>query len=80
LECLKISPNLELSKGRFKLNFGSEEGVKTNDLILTRDKVGQQIFLKVTLLNKHDAFLTPLSAIEDLSSINLENVAILSGS
>ena len=80
LECLKVSPNLELSKGRFKLNFGSEEGVKTNDLILTRDEVGQQIFLKVTLLNKHDAFLTPLSAIEDLSSINLKNVAILSGS
>jgi len=80
LECLKISPNLELSKGRIKLNFGSEEGVKSNDLILTRDKVGQQIFLIVTQLNKHDAFLTPLSAIEDLSSINLKNVAILNGS
>ena len=80
LECLKISPNLELSKGRIKLKFGSEEGVKSNDLILTRDKVGQQIFLIVTQLNKHDAFLTPLSAIEDLSSINLKNVAILNGS
>ena len=80
LECLKISPNLELSKGRIKLNFGSEEGVKSNDLILTRDKVGQQIFLKVIQLNKHDTFLTPLSAVEDLSSINLKNVAILNGS
>jgi hypothetical protein len=80
LECLKISPNLELSKGRIKLNFGSEEGVKSNDLILTRDKVGQQIFLKVSQLNKHDTFLTPLSAVEDLSSINLKNVAILNGS
>jgi hypothetical protein len=80
LECLQISPNLKLSKGRIKLNFGSEEGVKSNDLILTRDKVGQQIFLKVTQLNKHNTFLTPLSAIEDLSSINLKNVAILDGS
>ena len=80
LECLKISPNLELSKGRIKLNFGSEEGVKSNDLILTRDKVGQQIFLKVIQLNKHDTFLTPLSTVEDLSSINLKNVAILNGS
>jgi len=80
LECLKISPNLELSNGRIKLNFGSEEGVKSNDLILTRDKVGQQIFFKVIQLNKHDTFLTPLSAVEDLSSINLKNVAILNGS
>ena len=79
LECLKISPNLELANGRIKLNYGSEEGVRLNDLILTRNKVGQQIFLKVTQSNKHDAFLTPLSVIENLSSINLKNVAILNG-
>ena len=79
LDCLKISPNLELSKGRIKLNFGSEEGVKSNDLILTRDKVGQQIFLKVTQLNKHDAFLTPLSNVENLATLNLKNVSILNG-
>ena len=80
LECIKYSPNLELSKGRIKLNFGSEEGVKANDLILTRDKMGQQVFLKVTQLNKHDTFLTPLSATEDLGSIDLKNVAIVNGS
>ena len=63
LECLKISPNLELSKGRIKLNFGSEEGVKSNDLILTRDKVGQQIFLKVIQLNKHDKSMKGLQKV-----------------
>jgi 3-dehydroquinate dehydratase len=80
MECLKITPNLVLSNGRIKLNYGSEEGVKLNDLILTQNKVGQQIFLKVTQSNKNDALVTPLSAIENLSSINLKNVAILNGS
>jgi hypothetical protein len=42
LECLKISPNLELSKGRIKLNYGSEEGVKSNDLIVTRKIQGSK--------------------------------------
>ena len=79
LECLKISPNLELPNGRIKLNYGSEEGIKSNDLILTRNKVGQQIFLKVTQLNKHDAFLTPLSNVENLATLNLKNVSILNG-
>jgi hypothetical protein len=80
MQCLKITPNLVLSNGRIKLNYGSEEGVKLNDLILTQNKVGQQIFLKVTQSNKNDALVTPLSAIENLSSINLKNVAILNGS
>jgi len=79
LECLTVSPNLELSNGRIKLNYGSEEGVKSNDLILTRNKVGQQIFLKVTQLNKHDAFLTPLSNVENLATLNLKNVSIFNG-
>jgi len=79
LECLKITPNLELTNGRLKLNYGREEGIKLNDLIVTRNDAGQQIFLKVTQASKHEAFLTPLSNVENLSSINLKNIAILDG-
>jgi hypothetical protein len=79
LECLKIAPNLELTKGRIKLNYGREEGIKLNDLIVTRNDTGQQIFLKVTQANRHDAFLTPVSNVKNLSSINLKSVAILNG-
>jgi len=50
-----------------------------NDLIVTRNDTGQQIFLKVTQASKHEAFLTPLSNVENLSSINLKNIAILDG-
>ena len=79
LECLKIAPNLELTNGRIKLNYGREEGIKLNDLIVTRNDTGQQIFLKVTQASKHEAFLTPLSNVENLSSINLKKIAILDG-
>jgi len=79
LECLKIAPNLELTNGRIKLNYGREEGIKLNDLIVTQNDIGQQIFLKVTQASKHEAFLNPLSDVENLSSINLKNVAILDG-
>ena len=79
LECLKITPNLELTNGRLKLNYGREEGIKLNDLIVTRNDTGQQIFLKVTQANKHEAFLTPLSNVGNLNSINLKNIAILDG-
>lgn len=79
LECLKIAPNLELTNGRIKLNYGREEGIKLNDLIVTRNDTGQQIFLKVTQANKHEAFLTPVSNVKNLSSINLKRVAILNG-
>ena len=79
LECLKIAPNLELTNGRLKLNYGREEGIKLNDLIVTRNDTGQQIFLKVTQANKHEAFLTPLSNVGNLNSINLKNIAILDG-
>ena len=79
LECLSITPNLELTNDRIKLSYGSEEGIKLHDLIVTQNDTGQQIFLKVTQASRNEAFLTPLSNVENLSSINLKNVAILNG-
>ena len=79
LECLNITPNLELTNGRIKLSYGSEEGIQLNDLIVTQNDTGQQIFLKVTQASRHEAFLTPLSNVKNLSSINLKNIAILNG-
>ena len=79
LKCISLKPNVALSSGKFVLNFGSAEGINLKDLIIAREENGREIFLEISTLNKHDAVLELISSVDDIQSINVDNVKILSG-
>ena len=79
LKCISLKPNVALSSGKFVLNFGSAEGINLKDLIIAREENGREIFLEISTLNKHDAILELISSVDDIQSINVDNVKILSG-
>ena len=79
LNCISLRPNVILKPGKFILNFGSAEGISRKDLIIARDNNGREVFLGITKLNKHDAVLNLISSVEEVQSINFDNVNILSG-
>jgi hypothetical protein len=79
LKCISLKPNVALSSGKFILNFGSAEGINRKDLIIAQEENGREIFLEIATLNKHDAILKLISSVDDIQSINVDNVKILSG-
>ena len=79
LKCISLKPNVALSSGKFILDFGSAEGINRKDLIIAQEENGREIFLEISTLNKHDAILKLISSVDDIQSINVDNVKILSG-
>ena len=79
LKCISLKPNVALSAGKFILNFGSAEGINRKDLIIAQQENGREIFLEISTLNKHDAIIKLISSVDDIQSINVDNVKILSG-
>ena len=79
LDCVEISPTLNVSNNAISLNIGSAEGIKADDLIIAKDISGKEVFLKIEQLKKHTAMLSFISTMKNVDSIRPHNVSILSG-
>ena len=79
LDCVAISPELNVSNNGVSLNIGSAEGIKSDDLIIAKDISGKEVFLKIKQLKTHTATLSFISKMKNVSSFRPRNVSILSG-
>lgn len=79
LECINISPKINIVDKEISLNFGSAEGIGPNDLIVAKDKTGKDVFLKIKTLGRHNAALSLVSNLKDYASLRASTVHILSG-
>jgi hypothetical protein len=79
LQCVSISPKLNVANKAISLNFGSAEGIGLNDLIVAKDKTGKDVFLKIKMLEQHSATLSLVSNLKDYASLGASSVHILSG-
>lgn len=79
LDCVEISPELNVNNNEVSLNIGSAEGIKSDDLIIAKDISGREIFLKIEQLKTHTATLSFISKMKNITSFRPRNVSILSG-
>ncbi|NCX86891.1 MAG: hypothetical protein EBX05_08920 [Rhodobacteraceae bacterium] len=79
LECINISPKINIVNKEISLDFGSAEGIGSNDLIVAKDKNGKDVFLKIKTLGQHSAALSPVSNLKDYASLRVSAVHVLSG-
>jgi hypothetical protein len=79
LECINISPKINMVNKEISLNFGRAEGIGPNDLIVAKDKTGKDVFLKIKTLGQHSAALSLVSNLKDYASLRASSVHILSG-
>ena len=79
LDCINISPKINIVNKEISLNFGSAEGIGPNDLIVAKDKAGKDVFLKIKTLGQHSAALSPVSNLKDYASLRASAVHVLSG-
>ena len=79
LDCINISPKINIVNKEISLNFGNAEGIGPNDSIVAKDKAGKDVFLKIKMLGQHSAALSPVSNLKDYASLRASAVHVLSG-